>query len=160
MASWCTPLAWKIGARCAARVLTMSVLPCWRKTTAVSRVTSAASNQMPEGDVFMSRIDVRRIVAVLLLVFTLVPAFSWAAERRSEARGEGAIFRQVRLLHGFWSLLRSVWEEEGGSLDPDGQPRPNEGSSLDPSGSTGDEGSDLDPDGSTTDEGSDLDPNG
>lgn len=45
--------------------------------------------------------------------------------------------------------LTAVWAENGGSLDPSGQPRPNEGSSLDPDGSTADEGGSLDPDGRT-----------
>lgn len=94
----------------------------------------------------MPRIDVRRILAVLLLVLTLAPALSWAAERRIELR-DGAVILNGRLLPAVWSFLRAVWEEEGPSLDPDGQPRPNTGSDLDPDGSTTDEGSDLDPNG-------------
>jgi hypothetical protein len=45
--------------------------------------------------------------------------------------------------------LTAVWEMEGPSLDPNGQPRVNTGSSLDPSGATADEGASLDPDGRT-----------
>ena len=52
-----------------------------------------------------------------------------------------------RFLPTLWSFVKALWEENGGSLDPDGQPQPTNGSSLDPSGSTKDEGSDLDPDG-------------
>ncbi len=99
-----------------------------------------------KGMSYMRRIDVRRILAVLLLILGLTPALSWAAERRREPQ-DGAVILKGKLLPALWGFLRAVWEEGGGSLDPDGQPRPNEGSSLDPSGSTTDEGSDLDPDG-------------
>jgi hypothetical protein len=44
--------------------------------------------------------------------------------------------------------LTVIWEMEGSSLDPSGQPRLHEGGSLDPDGQ------------SKTDEGSSLDPNG
>jgi len=94
----------------------------------------------------MPRIDVRRILAVLLLVLTLTPALSWAGERRAEPRGE-VVIPGGRLLPALWGFLRSVWEKAGASLDPDGQPRPNSGGSLDPSGSTTDEGASLDPSG-------------
>jgi hypothetical protein len=57
-------------------------------------------------------------------------------------------------------ILTAIWEREGSSLDPNGQPRPNEGGSLDPDGSTADNGGSLDPSGSTADEGSSLDPSG
>ena len=94
----------------------------------------------------MARIDIRRTLAVLLLVLTLTPAVSWAGERRPEPWYEVVILRS-RLLPALWGFLGSVWEKSGASLDPDGQPRPNEGSSLDPSGSTADEGASLDPSG-------------
>ena len=45
--------------------------------------------------------------------------------------------------------LTAIWEMEGPSLDPDGQPRLHNGGSLDPSGSTADEGGSLDPNGRT-----------
>lgn len=104
----------------------------------------------------MPRIDVRRILAVLLLLLTLAPALSWAGQRE-EPRGE---FLKGGLLARLWSFVRVVWEQEGASLDPDGQPGLNEGGSLDPNGSTADEGGFIDPDGSTADEGSSLDPDG
>lgn len=94
----------------------------------------------------MPRIDVRRTLAVLLLVLTLTPAVSWAGERRPPGPREVVILGG-RLLPALWGFIRSVWEKAGASLDPDGQPRPNEGASLDPSGSTADEGSSLDPSG-------------
>jgi len=94
----------------------------------------------------MPRIEVRRILAALLLVLTLTPALSWAGQRKPEPRGEAFILKGS-FLPAFWSFVKALWEEEGSSLDPDGKPRPNEGSSLDPSGSRTDEGSDLDPDG-------------
>lgn len=94
----------------------------------------------------MLRIDVRRILAMLLLILGLTPALSWAAERRTEPRDRAAILKG-RLLPTMWRFLRAMWEEEGPSLDPDGQPRPNEGGSLDPSGSTADTGGSLDPNG-------------
>ena len=92
----------------------------------------------------MPRIDVRRLLAVLLLLLTLAPALSWAGQRSPESRDEAV---QGRFLPTLWSFVKALWEENGGSLDPDGQPRPNEGSDLDPSGSRTDTGSDLDPDG-------------
>ncbi len=92
----------------------------------------------------MPRIDVRRTFAVLLLLLTLAPALSWAGPRGPEPREEAVM---GRLLPKLWSFVKALWEENGSSLDPNGQPRPNEGSSLDPSGSTADEGSDLDPSG-------------
>ncbi len=95
----------------------------------------------------MPRIDVRRTLAVLLLVLTLTPSLSWAGERRPESRDEEVILRGRLLLPALWGFLRIVWDKTGGSLDPSGQPRPNEGSDLDPSGSTADAGSDLDPSG-------------
>lgn len=51
------------------------------------------------------------------------------------------------LLLALTPTLNAIWEMEGSSLDPSGQPRPHAGSSLDPSGSRIDEGSSLDPDG-------------
>lgn len=92
----------------------------------------------------MRRIDVRRVLAVLLLLLTLAPALSWAGERSPRSR---EVVLKGNVLPSLWGFLKAVWEEEGGSLDPSGQPRTNEGSSLDPSGSTVDEGGSLDPDG-------------
>ena len=89
----------------------------------------------------MPRIDVRRLLAVLLLLLTLAPALSWAGPRRPEPREETAM---GRFLPALWTFVKGLWEETGGSLDPSGEPRPGEGSSLDPSG---DNGSSLDPDG-------------
>lgn len=52
-----------------------------------------------------------------------------------------------RFLDKLWSFVKALWEENGGSLDPDGEPRPTNGSDLDPDGSTADEGGFIDPDG-------------
>jgi hypothetical protein len=46
-------------------------------------------------------------------------------------------------------VLTAIWAENGASLDQNGQPKPHEGSSLDPSGSTADNGGSLDPSGRT-----------
>lgn len=91
----------------------------------------------------MPRIDVRRMVAALLLVLTLAPALSWAGEHTTEP------WPSIKggLLSTLWSFVAALWEEEGGSLDPNGQPRPNEGGFIDPDGKSTDEGSDLDPNG-------------
>lgn len=97
----------------------------------------------------MSRLDVRRIAAVLLLL-TLAPALSWAGMRTEDAVAprEGVSSVGRSLLSAFWSFFKGVWEAEGGSIDPDGQPHPNNGSDLDPDGrATPDNGSDLDPNG-------------
>jgi hypothetical protein len=98
----------------------------------------------------MSRLAVRRIAVMLLLLLTLAPSLTWAGAHRSEdavAPREGASLAERSLLSALWSFFKGVWEAEGGSLDPNGQPRPNEGGSLDPSGSTTDNGGSLDPDG-------------
>ena len=87
---------------------------------------------------------IRRSLALLLLLLTLAPALSWAAPRRSEPREEAV---RGRFLPTLWTFVKALWEEEGSSLDPSGQPRPNNGSSLDPNGGTADNGSDLDPSG-------------
>lgn len=92
----------------------------------------------------MPRIDLRRAAAVLLLLLTLAPALSWAGPRGPEPREEAVM---GRFLPRLWTFVKALWEENGGSLDPNGQPRPGAGSSLDPSGSRGDTGSDLDPSG-------------
>lgn len=89
----------------------------------------------------MPRIDVRRPLAVLLLLLTLAPALSWAGPRGPEPRGKTAM---GRFLPALWTFVKALWEEEGSSLDPSGEPRPGAGSDLDPSG---DSGSSLDPDG-------------
>ena len=91
----------------------------------------------------MPRIDVRRWLAVLLLLLTLAPALSWAGPRRLETRDEAV---KGRFLPTLWTFVKALWEDNGSSLDPDGQPRPNSGSSLDPS-ATADEGGSLDPSG-------------
>ena len=90
----------------------------------------------------MSRI--RRSLALLLLLLTLAPALSWAGPRRTEPREEAVL---GRFLPTLWTFVKALWEEEGSSLDPSGEPRPGAGSDLDPSGSRGDTGSDLDPNG-------------
>jgi hypothetical protein len=64
------------------------------------------------------------------------------------------------LLLALTPTLTAIWETEGASLDPNGQPRPHEGGSLDPDGSTTDTGGSLDPNGSRADEGGSLDPSG
>jgi hypothetical protein len=93
----------------------------------------------------MPRITARRIAGFLLLVLLLAPAFAGAAERHSDRAP--APREQVSPWHAVWSILARIWEAAGSSLDPNGQPRPDNGGSLDPSGSTADEGSSLDPDG-------------
>ena len=77
----------------------------------------------------MPRIDVRRILAVLLLL-TLAPALSWAGQRGEawDAPVRGSLLTRL------WSFVRAVWEQGGSSLDPDGQPRPSEGGFIDPDG--------------------------
>ena len=82
----------------------------------------------------------RRSLALLLLVLTLAPAISWAGPSRDEAVKDTFLLK-------LWSFVKTLWEENGSSLDPNGEPRPNEGSDLDPDGSTADTGSDLDPSG-------------
>lgn len=87
---------------------------------------------------------IRRWLALSVLLLTLAPALSWAGPRRPEPREEAVT---GRFLPTLWSFVKALWEEEGGSLDPSGEPRPTNGSDLDPSGSRADEGSSLDPDG-------------
>jgi hypothetical protein len=104
----------------------------------LARPRRSGLDAVPEGDVFMPRI--RRSIALLLLLLILAPVLSWAGPPRDEAVKDTFLLK-------LWSFVKTIWEANGGSLDPDGQPRPSEGGSLDPDGSTADEGSDLDPSG-------------
>ena len=113
------------------------------KQATYSPAVAAAMDAVPKGNVQMIRIDVRRILAVLLLLLTLTPTLSWAGQCE-EPRGE---FLKSGLLTRLWSFVRVIWEQEGASLDPNGQPGLDEGGSLDPNGGTSDSGSSLDPNG-------------
>jgi hypothetical protein len=55
-------------------------------------------------------------------------------ERRSE--GKRLIEAALQAIPDAWALLKAVWDEEGSSLDPFGNPKP-QGSSLDPFGDPG-----------------------
>ncbi len=76
-----------------------------------------------------------RSMPLLLLVGTLLlPPLASAEEVRTKER-HSARQSFTSLWNAFpeaWTLLKSVWEGEGSSLDPFGQPKPN--GSLDPFG--------------------------
>jgi hypothetical protein len=76
-----------------------------------------------------------RSVALLLLVGTLLlPSLASAEEFRTKER-RSTHHNFTALWNAFpeaWTLLKRVWEGEGSSLDPFGQPKPN--GSLDPFG--------------------------
>jgi len=80
----------------------------------------------------------RRLRATsLLLTFLLLLAVPFAAARAEEPRSRE--LRPARLgiagwLSEAWTLLRRLWEKEGGSIDPFGNPM-KEGGSTDPFGS-------------------------
>lgn len=76
-----------------------------------------------------------RPVALLLLASLLLAPAAFAGELRpdrhaTEKKDTGTL--RTALL-SFWSDIAALWEKEGSSLDPFGQPKP-EGSSLDPFG--------------------------
>jgi hypothetical protein len=98
----------------------------------------------------MSRAILRPAV-LCVLVCLLAVSFASAAPARNEpgVRETAGVAQAVRaILPELWSSLRSLFLEEGSSLDPSGGATTDAGSSLDPNG------------GATTDAGSSLDPNG
>ncbi len=110
---------------------------------------------VPKGDIPMTRLNVRRTAAALLLLLVLTPALAGAA---ASPRERSAL---DHWLPGLWSFLTGLWAETGSDLDPNGA-TVDTGSSLDPSGQPRpDAGSSLDPDGQARpDEGASLDPSG
>ena len=76
------------------------------------------------------------LAACVLLFLIAIP--SQARELRGEKRSrseENIVRAALRAIPDAWkALLRTVWDEEGSSLDPFGNPKPDEGSSLDPFG--------------------------
>ncbi len=81
---------------------------------------------------------IRRAALVLLLGTCLLApleAKDIPAKRQSAAR-KAQESRLLRVLPEAWTLIKSLWEPEGSSLDPFGTPKPSEGSSLDPFGKT------------------------
>ncbi len=78
-----------------------------------------------------------RTVVPLLLVALLLPSLALAKESRAP-EGPAAPRETLGALWSAipeaWTLLKSIWEREGSSLDPFGPPKPTEGSSLDPFG--------------------------
>jgi hypothetical protein len=119
----------------------------------------------PKGDPVMSG-KIRTTALVLILAGLLAPA-AYALPR-------GAAFPVTHrdgltaVLWSWLSRVTAIWEKEGSSMDPNGQPQSDAGSQMDPNGQPK-EGSQMDPDGkpqsvpppsSTTDAGGDMDPNG
>lgn len=73
-------------------------------------------------------------VLFLLAALAAVPAQAGVRPAPSEAAGPGlaALWDE---LPSVWALVRSVWEKEGSSIDPIGEPRPQEDGSTDNGGS-------------------------
>lgn len=89
----------------------------------------------------MFRLTAIRRATLLIAVYGLLVAIPSEArevfgqERRSpEERLVNAVLESIP---NAWALLKSVWDQEGSSLDPFGNPKPDEGSSLDPFGAPG-----------------------
>ncbi|HEX3554467.1 MAG TPA: hypothetical protein VIA62_14685 [Thermoanaerobaculia bacterium] len=99
----------------------------------------------------MTRSAVRRTVASFLFLLLSLAALAAAAPTRSAPGPKARPSQRQTIVSSLWNNLVRLWEKEGGSLDPDGKPltnpRPNEGSSLDPSGALSDNGGSLDPNG-------------
>jgi len=96
----------------------------------------------------MSSPSLRRTALVLLLAALLAPSWALAAGPQAPAAPS--------LLARAWSLLASLWGEEGCNVDPSGRcvpaPRTDTGCNLDPNGRC--------VTAPTTDTGCGLDPNG
>ena len=79
---------------------------------------------------------VRTVVLLLLAAALLLPTLALAKE--SQAKERPAPRRTLTALWNavpeVWTLLRSIWEREGSSLDPFGPPKPSGGSTLGPFG--------------------------
>ena len=99
----------------------------------------------------MTRSAVRRTVASFLFLLLSLTALANAAPAWSATGPKARPSKSQSIVSFLWNHLIGLWEKEGGSLDPDGKPqtspRPNAGSSLDPSGALSDNGGSLDPDG-------------
>jgi hypothetical protein len=90
----------------------------------------------------MSRSSFRRTTLVLLLLTLLTTPLASAAVRQAQPRA--ATPAPVELLSRAWSLLASLWGEEGCHIDPDGRcvtnpvqvapPQVHEGCHIDPNG--------------------------
>jgi len=89
----------------------------------------------------------RRAFALFLPALLLLAGTAFAAP----ARRETARIQPASAVSCLWNALARLWEKNGSSLDPDGQPRTGQGAeaggSLDPSGAPNEEGSSLDPSG-------------
>jgi hypothetical protein len=86
----------------------------------------------------MSR-KVRLLVAVLVLMAATVQAFPLTARPAVVQRGD----RIESILSWFTTALTSIWEREGSSMDPNGEPDSGEPQPA----PTSDEGSQMDPNG-------------
>jgi hypothetical protein len=89
----------------------------------------------------MPRSVKRHLTAAVLTAVLLMPAALAAEPTRAERQPGGGFFAQA------WTLLVSLWSENGASLDPFGGNDPDAGPGLDPNGLQTDAGSGLDPNG-------------
>ena len=114
----------------------------------------------------------RRRTLVLLLAIALVASWATAAGPKAATAPQATVAVQQDLLSRAWSLLASLWAEEGCNIDPDGRCRAGAVQPVPPRVHT-DTGCNIDPDGrcragavqpvparAHTDEGCNLDPNG
>lgn len=76
---------------------------------------------------------VRSMALLLLVGALLLPPMAWAKEPRATERPSPreTLAALWNAIPEAWTLLKSIWEREGSSLDPFGPPKPPEGSSLD-----------------------------
>jgi hypothetical protein len=93
-----------------------------------------------------SKSVLRSIVMSLVLTFSLAPTAAQAGGRgpsKGEAKPAASRVQDgAGVVRAFWRGLTNLFEKEGPSIDPSGQPKPgsgtpagtNEGGSIDPSG--------------------------
>jgi len=108
---------------------------------ALSRAMVAETRARPgKESPYMFRLRILHRAALLALVASLflAPLVQARDIRNPDWRNHepGIIKAALEALPRAWNLLRVLWEQAGSSLDPFGEPKPNTGSSPDPSGNT------------------------
>jgi hypothetical protein len=123
----------------------------WIWSTFLRRAALAAREaavELPPGSAAMLTVSLRRKIVLLLLVAVLATPWASAASLLPESPRVAQALDSVPLVGSVWRLLRSVWNEEGCRIDPNGQcASMKEGCRLDPDGRCVKEGCMIDPNG-------------
>ncbi|HEX3555924.1 MAG TPA: hypothetical protein VIA62_22125 [Thermoanaerobaculia bacterium] len=92
----------------------------------------------------------RGVVVVLIVALFLIPAVAQAGGRSTLRSGSKPAASRVQepggVLQALWHGLVSLFEKEGASIDPSGQPVTGTATPT-PGAGTGDEGASIDPNG-------------